>query len=332
MTGVAAPSPGERLKAERVRRGISADKVADGLHLDPWVIEALEADDYRRIGPAVYVRGHLKHYAALLGLPPETVLSEVQTPPPAPIAEDTRSTVAVKVPGAARAGARLPWRPVAALIGLAALLVLVVWLKPLQRLGAARPPAVERPTASSGAPDGGQAAPVPAAPGTAPAGAVPAAVGSMPAVVHAAPPAGAVPAGAAPAPAPVPAAAARGRVQLRMSFSADSWVVVHDAGGRLLFSGVGRANSVKTLAGAAPLRVRLGYASGVQLEVNEHAVAIGPQFLSGDVAAFDAGADGVLRRGGGRDDAAAHGIPTGGTAPAGATTRGASAQARIFRG
>jgi cytoskeleton protein RodZ len=81
-----------------------------------------------------------------------------------------------------------------------------------------------------------------------------------------------------------------------LSFSADSWVDVHDAAGRRLFAGNGRANSVKTIAGAAPMKVYLGFASGVQLAVNNHAVAIGPQFVAGDVARFEAGADGVLRR------------------------------------
>jgi hypothetical protein len=40
----------------------------------------------------------------------------------------------------------------------------------------------------------------------------------------------------------------------------------------------------------------LGYAGGVQLEINDRAVAIGPQFVSGNVARFEAGADAVLRR------------------------------------
>jgi cytoskeleton protein RodZ len=81
-----------------------------------------------------------------------------------------------------------------------------------------------------------------------------------------------------------------------LSFSADSWVDVHDANGRRTFAGNGLANSVKTIAGAAPLRVYLGFGSGVQLEINDRAVAIGPQFFAGDVARFEAGADGVLRR------------------------------------
>jgi hypothetical protein len=81
-----------------------------------------------------------------------------------------------------------------------------------------------------------------------------------------------------------------------LSFSADSWVDVHDAAGRRAFAGKGRANSVRIIAGMAPMRVYLGFASGVQLEINNRAVAIGPQFLAGDVARFEAGADGVLRR------------------------------------
>jgi hypothetical protein len=47
----------------------------------------------------------------------------------------------------------------------------------------------------------------------------------------------------------------------------------------------------------------------VQLEVNDRAVAIGPQFVSGDVARFEAGADGVLRRD-------PHPMPAGARAPA----------------
>ena len=71
---------------------------------------------------------------------------------------------------------------------------------------------------------------------------------------------------------------------------------VRDAGGAVVFKGKGRANSVKSLAGAAPLRVFLGSVSGVQLEINNQAVAIGPHLVHGDVARFEAGADGVLRR------------------------------------
>src|SRR5258707_1735293 len=78
---------GARLKAERERRGLSPQKAADELHLDGWVIDALEADDYERIGPSVYAKGHLKRYAALLGLSSAEIMagyeSRAQAPSPA---------------------------------------------------------------------------------------------------------------------------------------------------------------------------------------------------------------------------------------------------------
>jgi cytoskeleton protein RodZ len=112
-------------------------------------------------------------------------------------------------------------------------------------------------------------------------------------------PAGTAPAnGAAAAPGALlaPPASTAGRLRLRMSFSADSWVEVRDAAGEMVYRGKGAANSVKVISGAAPLNVFLGSVSGVQLEINNHAVAIGPQFVRGEKARFVAGADGVLRR------------------------------------
>ena len=77
-----AALPGLKLKAERERRGLSAQKAADEMHLDRWVIDALEADDYQRIGPTVYAKGHLKKYAALLGLPAAEILAGFESRAP----------------------------------------------------------------------------------------------------------------------------------------------------------------------------------------------------------------------------------------------------------
>jgi cytoskeleton protein RodZ len=99
----------------------------------------------------------------------------------------------------------------------------------------------------------------------------------------------------------VAAAPGAGRARLRLSFSSDSWVDVRDALGNRAYAGNGSANTVKTIAGNAPLHVYLRSANGVQMEINGRAVAIGPQFFSGDVARFEAGADGVLRRDESRD-------------------------------
>jgi cytoskeleton protein RodZ len=64
-------------------------------------------------------------------------------------------------------------------------------------------------------------------------------------------------------PAPRPA-------ELTLKFSAESWAEVYDAAGERLFYDVGPADSVKTFKGTAPLRIVLGNAAGVVVQVNGH--------------------------------------------------------------
>jgi cytoskeleton protein RodZ len=292
VPATAAPgAPGPQLKAEREKRGMSLQKAADELHLDAWVIDALETGDYPRIGPAVYAKGHLKRYAGLLGLPAAAIMAGYEargTPAPA---------VTLTSQSARMAGAQheqqlnnvSPGRTFGVAVALV-VLIGVVWWRPWQH----------------------QRAPV-SAPAASPSAAEPVAAPVM-----------AQTAEDQPAPRPlaspvlardVPVATAQydgnqaalpgaGRARLRLSFSADSWVDVHDASGKRAFAGNGLANSVKTISGAAPLRVYLRAGSGVALEINDRAVAIGPQFFAGDVARFEAGADGVLRRDSSRGAAA----------------------------
>jgi cytoskeleton protein RodZ len=298
---------GPRLKAERERRGLSVQKAADELLLDAWVIDALEADDYERLGPSVYAKGHLKRYAALLGLPSAEIMSayESRAQAPRPSASQPAN---VRLRTDTPAADQLPWPSIVGLVAAVLLLAGVFWWKPWHQRG---PAAGETVAAHPSA--------APADSAAEPAAAVVTSADAAPAMTSTAPAAPTTPPTAAPSPMPGAAAAlapaggagARvratptpdsdptagiGRARLRLSFSADSWVDVHDAAGRRVFAGEGRANSVKTLTGTAPMRVYLGFASGVQLEINNRAIAIGPQFVAGDIARFEAGADGVLRR------------------------------------
>ena len=301
-----AALPGPKLKAERERRGLSAQKAADEMHLDRWVIEALEGDDYARIGPTVYAKGHLKKYAALLGLPSAEVLAgfdarvqprlEPQSAGPSMLlrSRDDESSSGRSSLVAIAAGAvvvlvagLLWWRPWHVRVKV-----------PTSAAPASAPAAAALPAANpeSGLLSSASASPAmaqdtPVAPAAGPAAA------TIPEDAPAQPPPGA------------------GRARLRLSFSADSWVDIHDAAGRRTFAGNGLANSVKTISGTAPLRVYLGFGSGVQLEINDRAVAIGPQFFAGDVARFEAGADGVLRRDSRPDQS--HGAPPRGPRPPG---------------
>jgi cytoskeleton protein RodZ len=288
MSEFAVP-PGLRLKAERERRGLSAQKAADEMHLDRWVIDALEADDYKRIGPSVYAKGHLKKYAALLGLPTAEILagydSGVQSPT---AAASPISNILLAARAEAPHANSLSPPQIAACVAAGFALLLVLWWRPWH-------PRVKAPVTHVPVAEASVAA-IPEK--IADAGLVASAL-SAPVAAHDPPPAAATAAEAtvaAAAPVDESAVPGAGHARLRLSFSADSWVEIHDAQGKRIFAGNGPANSVKSIAGSAPMRVFLGYGSGVQLEVNDRAVAIGPQFFAGDVARFEAGADGVLRR------------------------------------
>ncbi len=62
-------------------------QVAERLNLDTVAVQALESDDYAALGAPVFVRGHIRRYSTLLGLPGEEVLgaydrSRAQLAPP----------------------------------------------------------------------------------------------------------------------------------------------------------------------------------------------------------------------------------------------------------
>ena len=69
-----APSPGGRLRAARERKGLTLVEAADALRLDHWLVEALERDDFSALGAPVFVKGHLRKYAALTGEPADDIL------------------------------------------------------------------------------------------------------------------------------------------------------------------------------------------------------------------------------------------------------------------
>jgi cytoskeleton protein RodZ len=307
------PTLGQRLRAERERRGMSAQKAADEMHLDAWVIDALEAGDYQRIGPSVYAKGHLKKYASILGLSPADIAAANDIPSTPPVAAASQPG-GLRMRSTAPDATNLPWPQMAAFAAIAVVIGGIFWWQPWRQRFATAPAAVASNGSPASAPStaSDQTTEGSVGPQRSDSAAEPVAIARDAAGSAAMPP---TPASAAATPAVMSGAAGStgepdstlgaGAAHLRLSFSADSWVDVHDSTGRRVYSGNGRANSVKTIAGTAPLKVFLGFASGVQLEVNDRAVVIGPQFVTGDVARFEAGADGVLRH-------ESHPLPTNG--------------------
>lgn len=74
---------GKQLRAARERMGLGVAQAAEQLHVDENVIHAIESGKFQALGPPVYVRGHLRHYAELVGEPAATGRYEaLSTTPP----------------------------------------------------------------------------------------------------------------------------------------------------------------------------------------------------------------------------------------------------------
>ncbi|HSN72284.1 MAG TPA: helix-turn-helix domain-containing protein [Steroidobacteraceae bacterium] len=73
------PTPGEILQREREKIGITVERAAQDLHLDTWVIEAIETNRFSALGAPVFAKGHMRKYAALLGVPVEEVLRRYES-------------------------------------------------------------------------------------------------------------------------------------------------------------------------------------------------------------------------------------------------------------
>jgi cytoskeleton protein RodZ len=71
-------SLGAWLARTRVSYGAEPRDMARHLGLNPTIILALEANDFARLGPPVFVRGYLSRYARLLELPESAVLERYQ--------------------------------------------------------------------------------------------------------------------------------------------------------------------------------------------------------------------------------------------------------------
>lgn len=283
---VPAPrSIGERLRAGRDRSGLSMAAAAEKLHLDIKVIEALESDRFAELGASVYVRGHLRRYADFVGEPGAELVNlysaraEARPPPPD----------LTQIPQAERRSD--PRRLVTPLVGLgcALVLALAIWWV-LAGSGSATATSNQAVSTS------------PVTTAAAPASIPPAPVASTPNP--------ALPAKTTPqAPANTPVAAEQGTTpreeaaparvtRLRLELSNESWVEVYDARGQRLYYDVAGAGSVQSISGRPPLRVVLGNAGAVAVQVDGQPRDIPANALDGEGARFVINRSGKLSRSG----------------------------------
>jgi len=289
----AAPAPrsiGERLRAGRERAGLSAAAAAEKLHLDIKVIEALEADRFAELGASVYVRGHLRRYADFVGEPGAELVQaytakQAQPPPPD----------LTQVPHAERrADPRRLISPLVALGGALVLALAIWWVLATPRPGAAAStapattaarPASTTDTAAAPATGGIVATAAPAS-GVRAADAKP--ILATPAVSSATPATDA-------AAQPREEAPAR-NTRLTLELNSESWVEVYDSRGERLFYDVASAGSVQAIEGRPPLRVVLGNAGAVAVQVDGQPREIPASAVNGEGARFVVNRSGSLSR------------------------------------
>jgi cytoskeleton protein RodZ len=286
----ATPVPGtigQRLRAGRERAGLSVAAAAEKLHLDIKVIEALEADRFADLGASVYVRGHLRRYGDFVGEHGAELVSSYgarseSRPPPPDLTQ---------VPHPERRAD--PRRLVTPMVGLGCALVLAIaiwWVLAGSRASETTAAVDPAPAATAPAAIEPPAVRVAdAAPASAPAAAPP--VGSA----TTAPPATVATDTRREAGAQTSQAPARS-TRLTLELSGESWVEVYDARGERLFYDVASAGSVQSIEGRPPLRVVLGNAAGVSVQVDGQAREIPASAVSGEGARFVVNRSGSLSR------------------------------------
>ena len=84
--------------------------------------------------------------------------------------------------------------------------------------------------------------------------------------------------------------------RLKLDLTNDSWVEVYDARGDRLFYDVASAGSVQSVSGRGPLRVVLGNAAGVTVEVDGQPRQIPENAIDGEGARFVINRSGSLSR------------------------------------
>ncbi|NNF51665.1 MAG: helix-turn-helix domain-containing protein [Gammaproteobacteria bacterium] len=279
-------SAGEQLRRARESRNLTIQQVAQALHLDPWILEALEQNRFKDVGAPVFVKGHMRKYAAEVGLDAQQLMEAYYR------AEDTPETPGLVTdtftrPGSDQRG-RWPIIVVSGLIVLLIMLAAFVWLRAggmpsFMGFGDDEAAIVTAANQSPAAPvrqddeqPGGEDviriadSGTPSSPEDMPDAAAEADVAlpeKLPqAVVVAEPETSA-------AAVEGDAEAARGRSddgQMRVSISLqnDSWLEIYDADNRRLFFDLARSGTTRNVTGKPPLQVLLGNAEDARVRVD----------------------------------------------------------------
>jgi cytoskeletal protein RodZ len=252
---------GDALRRERVSQGLDFQKLSEATKISTRMLQAMEEGDLAKLPGGVFTRSFLKQYAAILGLDPSYVDSELQelrVDPPPPIAHLEANYVPymplqTKSNSLTVAGVWV----VLALVGSGG----VYYLSKNYSFGAAsRPAEVASPKAAQSATP--EAKPI-----------------VSPASVSASP----------------PSAVGSGSLQVVLNASDTSWVSV-TVDGKVLFSGILKPNERREINAEESVKVIAGNAGGLDISLNGKTIeALGPKGQVRTVELTRAGAQVVSR-------------------------------------
>jgi cytoskeleton protein RodZ len=255
-------SIGVRLKQAREEAGLSQEDVAASLKIPVKGIRQLESGDSSQLGAPVFVRGQLRSYARLLGVPFDEELGQGARPiAPSELVSHTHT------PRYRRVFEQATRRAI--YIVLTAAIAVPIWMASrelkkddakVESLDVATMPAAPKNNAQPGVSEPARRTPL---------------VASM---------------------ATLPAPAATQQPALSLNFIGNSWVEVRGADGRVLESGELGTGQQRSYAVGEVSRVVLGNSSAVEVRNAGKSVDLTP-FSRANVARFTLSSDGSLTPG-----------------------------------
>ena len=264
----AAQELGALLKTKRTEKNIAIGEVAERLKFSAKQIESLESGDYKGLPEPIFIKGFIKTYARFLGLDIDQITVLLNEAFPSQVTAIASTSPAAESQNGLnfqdqKKSKSFPkWLP---LLVVAAAVVGAVYL--WQSKSSEQTRQQEKSTLEVGdvaqpqlATDNVQVVPMNAS----------AASASTPANAS--------------APMAASAAVANGGIQIKVRYRSN--LIVTDADGTPLHSGIVASNSSHEFKGKAPYQVRIGYATGSEISFNGQAVDLKNHFVDGKTVAL----------------------------------------------
>jgi len=263
---------GVQLRQARLKSGLSIEQVGQQLKLPVAIVQAMEVDDWPRLGAPVYVRSYLGSYLRLVGLPPGLAEEAARTKPaPELVTMASHSRLRHAFSRSVRNAVYLV---------MTAVLVVPVYLVARHYQSAAPAEVLTLETTPG-------SLPAPMLPETEAATVVAPMPEPVPVPVPV-PDSGPAPVMASMAPFNKPAAATAGLV---LRFSGESWFEAYDAQGESIERALVGDGAERRYAPGQVARITLGRADAVEVSFAGRAVDLSP-YRAANVARFTVNSDG----------------------------------------